>query len=60
MPKRQIPAAPALSHSDRWFVKELAGENPPSFSTLKILYELAAKLYALRPWHILDENELAP
>ena len=56
MPKRQIAAAP--SDSDRWFVKELAGENPPSLSSLESLYELASTLYALQPWHILDENEL--
>ncbi len=55
MPKRQI-AAPA--HADRYFVKELAGENPPSLSSLESLYKLASALYALRPWHILDDNQL--
>ena len=54
MPKRQIAAA----HSDRYFAKELAGENAPSLSSLESLYKLASALYALRPWHILDDNQL--
>ena len=56
MAKRQIAAAPA--HADRYFAKELAGENPPSLSSLESLYKLASALYALRPWHILDDNQL--
>jgi hypothetical protein len=39
-------------------VRELKGENPPSFSLMTTLYELAGKLYQLQPWHVLDENEL--
>src|SRR5215471_2044616 len=41
-----------------FFAKELAGETPPSFSTLKGLYELASGLYALRPWYLMDESKL--
>jgi hypothetical protein len=40
------------------FVRELAGEIPPTFSLLERLYGLASELYALRPWHLLDESQL--
>lgn len=43
---------------DRFFVKELAGENPPSLATLKRLYESAFTLYQLQPWRVLDESQL--
>lgn len=56
MPRQR--ANSASGNPDRFFVKELLGETPPSFSTMDRLYGLAAKLYALRPWHVLDENEL--
>jgi hypothetical protein len=42
----------------RCFVKELAGETPPSFQALNRLYELASDLYGLRPWQLLDEDNL--
>jgi hypothetical protein len=48
------PAAPL----DRYFVKELAAETPPSFSTMAVLYGLASELYGLRPWRLLDESQL--
>jgi hypothetical protein len=56
MPRRS--ANSAKSNPDRFFVKELLGETPPSFSTLEELYKLAARLYALRPWHVIDESAL--
>jgi len=40
------------------FVKELAGEAPPSFQAMKRLYGLASDLYGLRPWQLLDEDNL--
>ena len=46
------------SEDDHFFTNQLIGETPPSFSTLERLYSLSAQLYALRPWHLLDESEL--
>src|SRR6266702_3246219 len=40
------------------FVKELAGENPPTLSEMDDLYQLAAGLFSLRPWEMLDESQL--
>ena len=48
----------ANDHPRQFFAKELSGETPPSFSTMEDLYGLAAELYALRPWHVLEEGEL--
>jgi hypothetical protein len=56
MPRQR--ANSASGNPDRFFGKELLGETPPSFSTMERLYGLAAKLYALSPWHVLDESEL--
>jgi hypothetical protein len=42
----------------RCFVKELAGETPPTFQAMKRLYGLASDLYGLRPWQLLDEDNL--
>jgi len=51
-------ATSASTHPDHCFVKELAGENPPSFAALQNLYEQASQLYAQRPWNLLDESQL--
>src|ERR1700756_5763466 len=48
----------ASSKPAQCFVRELAGEIPPTFSLLERLYRLASELYALRPWHRLDESQL--
>lgn len=56
MPSR--PAASPPGSLDRCFVKELAGENPPSFVALRSLYGLASQLYALHPWGLLHESQL--
>ena len=56
MAKKQ--AAPASVPPERCFVKELAGETPPSFPAMERLYGLASKLYGLRPWRVLDEDNL--
>jgi len=56
MPKKRAGSAAILS--DRCFVRELAGETPPSFSAMERLYGLASKLYGLRPWQLLDESQL--
>src|ERR1019366_3614576 len=42
----------------RCFVKELAGETPPSFPAMERLYRLGSDLYGLRPWRVLDEDNL--
>jgi hypothetical protein len=56
MPKK--PAGSAALLPDRCFVRELAGETPPTFSAMERLYGLASKLYGLRPWQLLDESQL--
>jgi hypothetical protein len=56
MPKKQTVSAPAPP--ERCFVKELAGETPPSFQAMERLYGLATDLYGLRPWRILDDDNL--
>lgn len=38
--------------------KELPGEMPPSFQAMQRLYGLASDLYGLRPWRVLDEDNL--
>jgi hypothetical protein len=56
MPKNQAASAPVPP--ERCFVKELAGENPPFFPAMERLYRLASDLYGLRPWRVLDEDNL--
>jgi hypothetical protein len=56
MPRKQIISIPASP--DQCFVKELAGETPPSFEAMQRLYDLSSKLYGLRPWQILGEENL--
>src|ERR1035438_6131740 len=56
MPKKRTAFSAVFP--DRCFVRELAGETPPSFSAMERLYGLASKLYGLRPWQLLDESNL--
>jgi len=56
MPKKRTASAPVPP--ERCFVKELAGETPPSFPAMERLYRLASDLYGLRPWRVLDEDNL--
>jgi hypothetical protein len=56
MPKKRIVSAPVPP--EQCFAKELAGETPPSFSAMERLYRLAADLFGLRPWQVLDEDNL--
>src|ERR1700722_12453577 len=51
-------ASSTSSKPDQFFTNELIGETPPSYSTMKRLYELATQLFTLSPWHLLDETEL--
>jgi hypothetical protein len=56
MPKKRTGSAPVPP--ERYFVKELAGETPPSFPAMERLYRLSSDLYGLTPWRILDEDNL--
>jgi hypothetical protein len=56
MPRKRT--ASASVPPERCFVKELAGETPPTFQAMKRLYGLASDLYGLRPWQLLDEDNL--
>lgn len=56
MPKKT--AKPAPTDDSQFFVKELAGETPPSFLTLKQLYAVSTQLYQLAPWKVWTEDQL--
>jgi hypothetical protein len=56
MPKKRSSSVPVPPK--QCFVKELAGETPPSFQAIERLYGLATDLYGLRPWRVLDEDNL--
>lgn len=56
MSKKRTSSAPVPP--ERFFVKELAGEAPPSFAAMERLYRLASDLYGLRPWRVLDKDNL--
>jgi hypothetical protein len=56
MPKKRTGSSVVVP--DRCFVRELAGETPPSFSTMEMLYGSASELYGLRPWRLIDESQL--
>jgi hypothetical protein len=56
MPRKRTTSAPVPP--EQCFVKELAGETPPSFQAMERLYGLASDLYGLRPWRVLDEDNL--
>lgn len=56
MPKKSTKPAP--TDESQLFVKELAGENPPSFATLKRLYAVSTQLYQLAPWRVWTEDKL--
>src|ERR1035438_4962082 len=56
MPRKRTASVSAPPK--RCFVKELADETPPSFQAMERLYGLTSDLYSLRPWQILDEDNL--
>src|ERR1035437_4139408 len=56
MPRKRT--SPVTVTPRRCFAKERAGETPPSFSAMARLYGLASDLYGLRPWRVLDEDNL--
>ena len=51
-------AKKTIAATDQFFVKELSGEEAPTFVDLERLYELAGAFFSLRPWNIVDESEL--
>lgn len=53
-PARMKPAG----KPDAFFVRQLNGEQPLQYSTALPLYELAAELFAVRPWELLEDSEL--
>jgi hypothetical protein len=54
--RKSIPIS--TTPPEHWFVKELAGEEPPTFSALQELHALAHVWYQLRPWELLDDCNL--
>lgn len=56
MPKKK--SASVVEIPQQIFIKELAGETPPTFAAMERLYGLASELYGLRPWRILQEDNL--
>jgi hypothetical protein len=49
---------PLVTISEHFFQKELAGEEPPAFATMQMLYQLATDLFARHPWNLVSEDEL--
>jgi hypothetical protein len=47
-----------FSKPARFFEKELVGEEPPSFATMRTLYNLARELLGRHPWDQLTEDQL--
>jgi hypothetical protein len=41
-----------------FFVKELANEDPPSFETLHLLYELSIEFWRHSPWKVFSDSQL--
>jgi hypothetical protein len=59
MPTTKRKSTPiSLTPPEHWFAKELAGEEPATFSALQELYALAQDWYQLRPWELLDDCDL--
>src|SRR5690349_16841797 len=56
-PKSRRKAA-ASAPPDRFFEKELAGEQAPSFDTMQLLFARAAELLSRSPWDLLEEDDL--
>jgi hypothetical protein len=50
--------APARAkESRRFFERQLAGEEPLSFETGGLLYQLGVKIHHLKPWEFLEDQE---
>ena len=55
--KKRIRRRPAPK-SDRFFQRQLPGEESPSFATIETLFRLAGELLARQPWNVLAEDQL--
>src|SRR5579864_7399271 len=56
--RRARRQAPAMSCPERFFQKQLAGEEAPSFQTMQALFQQAAATHTVRPWDQLEEDQL--
>jgi hypothetical protein len=56
MRKSRNASSPKLP--THFFVKQLAGEDPPSLATMERLYDVAADFVIRGPWKLLNESEL--
>lgn len=56
--RRTKPKPPAGSPPERFFEKDLPGEEAPSFETMQALFKHAGAIYTARPWNRLEEDEL--
>jgi hypothetical protein len=57
-PRTKKPNSPTASPPERFFEKELAGDEAPSFQTMQALYRQSAAIHAAQPWKILEEDQL--
>lgn len=57
--RRTTPKVQAIpSRPERFFQKELAGEEAPCFQTMKTLFLRAGEIYKRQPWKQMEEDEL--
>jgi hypothetical protein len=56
--RRTQSKALAASPPERFFEKELVGDEAPSFQTMRALFSQSAAIHAARPWRILEEDQL--
>jgi hypothetical protein len=49
---------PGTAPPERFFQKQLAGEEAPSFETMQALFQQAAATHMVRPWDQLEEDQL--
>ena len=56
--KRTTATIKRAGKPDAFFVRQLNGEQSLQYSTALPLYELAAELFAVRPWELLEDSEL--
>ncbi len=52
------PKPPSASPPERFFQKELAGEEAPSFKTMQALFKQSAAIHMVQPWKLLEEDQL--
>jgi len=55
---RAKQSGPLSATPERFFERELAGEDAPSFQSMRALYDRAAQVHMRAPWNDLVEEEL--